>query len=153
MICFSLHCGNDHTFEGWFRDGASFDRQAEEGSVACPTCGDSTVRKAMMAPAVVRSAVRVVAAPVATPVAVDPAQMPDHAKAAVMMAMLRKMREHVEENFENVGERFPEEARRIHYGEADEREIFGQASLEEAKELVEEGIAIRPLPDLPKLDG
>ena len=153
MICFSLHCGNDHTFEGWFRDGASFDRQAEEGSVACPTCGDSTVRKAMMAPAVVRSAVRAVAAPVETPVAVAPAQMPDHAKAAVMMAMLRKMREHVEKNFENVGERFPEEARRIHYGEADEREIFGQASLEEAKELVEEGIAIRPLPDLPKLDG
>ena len=58
-----------------------------------------------------------------------------------MMAMLRKMREHVEKNFENVGERFPEEARRIHYGEAEEREIFGQASLEEAKELVEEGIA------------
>ena len=153
MICFSLHCGNDHTFEGWFRDGASFDRQAEEGSVACPTCGDSTVRKAMMAPAVVRSAVRVVAAPAEAPVAAAPAPMPDHAKAAVMMAMLRKMREHVEKNFENVGERFPEEARRIHYGEADEREIFGQASLEEAKELVEEGIAIRPLPDLPMLDG
>ena len=153
MICFSLHCRNNHTFEGWFRDGASFDRQAEEGSVACPTCGNGTVRKAMMAPAVVRSAGRVVAAPVETPVAAAPTQMPDHAKAAVMMAMLRKMREHVEKNFENVGERFPEEARRIHYGEADEREIFGRASLEEAKELVEEGIAIRPLPDLPKPDG
>ncbi len=66
VICFALHCANDHTFEGWFRDGASFDRQAEEGSIACPTCGDSTVRKAMMAPAVVRSAVRAVAAPAET---------------------------------------------------------------------------------------
>jgi hypothetical protein len=153
VICFSLHCANDHTFEGWFRDGATFDRQADEGGVACPTCGDSKVRKAMMAPAVVRSTSRTVAEPVAAPSAPMPAQLPDHAKAAVMMAMLRRMREHVERNFENVGERFPEEARKIHYGEAEEREIFGQASIEEAAELIEEGIAVRPLPDLPKLDG
>ena len=154
MICFSLHCANDHTFEGWFRDGATFDRQVGEGSVACPTCGNSSVRKAMMAPAVVRTASRAVAVREESPApAAVPPQLPDHAKAAVMMAMLRKMREHVEKNFENVGERFPEEARRIHYGETVEREIFGQASLEEAKELIEEGIAVRPLPDLPKLDG
>ena len=150
MICFSLLCANEHSFEGWFRDGDTFDRQAGEGEVSCPHCGDSTVRKAMMAPAVVRSGARseVMVKPVAAPEAV-----PDEAKAAMMIAMLRKMREHVEKSFENVGERFPEEARRIHYGEADEREIFGQASLEEAKELVEEGISIRLLPDLPKLDG
>lgn len=153
MICFSLHCANDHTFEGWFRDGATFDRQADEGGVACPTCGDSKVRKAMMAPAVVRSTSRTVTEPVVAPPPSTPARLPDHAKAAVMMAMLRRMREHVEKNFENVGERFPEEARKIHYGEAEEREIFGQASIDEAAELIEEGIAVRPLPDLPKLDG
>jgi hypothetical protein len=153
VICFSLHCTNGHTFEGWFRDGATFDRQTEEGSVICPTCGDSSVRKAMMAPAVVRSSSRAVAVQTEAPAAVVPAQAPDHAKAAVMMAMLRRMREHVEKNFENVGERFPDEARRIHHGEAEEREIYGQASLEEAKELLDEGITVRPLPDLPKLDG
>jgi hypothetical protein len=150
MICFSLLCGNDHSFEGWFRDGATFDQQCREGGVSCPHCGDSSVRKAMMAPAVVRSAQRLPTAPEPPPV---PAALPDQAKAATMVAMLRKMREHVEQNFENVGERFPDEARRIHYGEAEEREIYGQASLEEAKELVDEGIGVRLLPDLPKLDG
>jgi hypothetical protein len=153
VICFSLHCANDHTFEGWFRDGATFDRQAGEGGITCPTCGDSEVRKAMMAPAVVRSVSRAVAVQHETPATIAPPSAPDHSKAAVMMAMLRKMREHVEKNFDNVGDRFPEEARRIHYGEAEEREIFGQASLEEAKDLIEEGISVRPLPDLPKLDG
>ncbi len=150
MICFSLLCGNDHSFEGWFRDGATFDLQAEAGGISCPECGDSVVRKAMMAPAVVRSAVR---SPAAAPPQPPSAPSPDHAKAAVMAAMLRKMREHVERNFENVGERFPEEVRRIHYGEAEEREIFGKASVAEAQELVEEGIGVRLLPDLPKLDG
>jgi hypothetical protein len=143
-------CGNDHNFEGWFRDGATFERQAGEGEVACPQCGDSSVRKAMMAPAVVRSGTLLSVAPEGP---ATPAPLPDQAKAAVMIAMLRKMRAHVEQNFENVGERFPDEARRIHYGEAEEREIYGQASLEEAKELVEEGVSIRLLPDVPKLDG
>jgi hypothetical protein len=150
MICFSLLCANDHGFEGWFRDGATFERQAGEGSIACPSCGDTAVRKAMMAPAVVRSSSR--ARPSPEPPAA-PAEPTDEAKAAMMMFMLRKLREHVETNFENVGERFPEEARRIHYGETEEREIYGRANLEEAKELLEEGIGVRLLPDLPKLDG
>jgi hypothetical protein len=153
MIRFSLQCANNHTFEGWFRDGAAFERQADEGSISCPTCGGNSVRKAMMAPAVVRSGARSVAVQPEAPPATAAPGMPDRAKVAVVTAMLRKMREHVERNFENVGERFPEEARRIHYGEAEEREIFGQASLAEAKELLEEGIPVRPLPDLPKLDG
>lgn len=150
MICFSLLCANEHGFEGWFRDGATFERQAADGSIACPSCGDTAVRKALMAPAVVRSSSRAVTAPES---AKPPADMPDHVKAAMMVAMLRKLREHVEKNFENVGERFPEEARRIHYGDAEEREIYGQASPDEAKELVEEGIAVRLLPDVPELDG
>lgn len=151
MICFSLHCGNDHTFEGWFRDGAAYERQALDGDVSCPICGDRSVRKAMMAPAVVRSGSRG-PAPVTEPSA-PAAAVPDEVKAAFAVAMLRRLRAHVVENFENVGERFPEEARRIHHGDAEEREIYGRATLEEAQELVDEGISVRPLPDLPELDG
>ena len=156
MIRFALLCGNDHGFEGWFRDGATFEQQAAALSITCPVCGNEKVRKSMMAPAIRRSSRRRTEPnlPVPRP---EPApradELPDHAKAAIALAVLRRVREHVERNFENVGERFPEEARRIHYGEADEREIYGQASLEEAEELVEEGIPVRPLPDLPKLDG
>jgi hypothetical protein len=156
MIRFSLHCANDHAFEGWFRDGASFERQSAEMSISCPDCGNSDVRKAMMAPAIVRSASRAVALPpVPTPATAAPtsADLPAHGKAAMMVAVLRKVREHVEAHFENVGDRFPEEARRIHYGDAAEREIFGQATMQEAKELHDEGIAVRPLPELPKLDS
>jgi hypothetical protein len=151
MICFSLHCGNDHTFEGWFRDGAAYEQQARGGDIACPTCGDRSVRKAMMAPAVVRSGARG-SAPVQEQSA-PPAPAPDEVKAAFAVAMLRQLRAHVVENFENVGARFPEEARRIHYGDSEEREIYGRATLEEARELVEEGISVRPLPDVPELDG
>ena len=152
MICFSLHCANDHTFEGWFRDGASYDRQAQAGDIACPTCGDRSVRKAMMAPAVVRSGSRAPATAQEQPAPAAP-PVPDPAKAAIAMAMLRQLRAHVVANFEDVGARFPDEARRIHYGESEEREIYGRATLEEAKELLEEGISVRPLPDVPELDG
>jgi hypothetical protein len=157
MIRFALNCTNDHAFEGWFRDGAAFDRQAGEGAIVCPTCGDNSVRKAMMAPAVVRSSSRAVAAPAAVaaapPAPAPPVGLTDHAKAAAVVAMLRTMRAHVEKNFDNVGERFPEEARRIHYGEAEERQIYGQATIAEARDLVDEGIQVRPLPDVPELDG
>ena len=146
MIRFALLCANDHAFEGWFRDGATFERQAVEAVISCPECGDTHVRKALMAPAVRRSGAREPSLPA-------PAATPPHVRAATMLALLRKVRAHVEANFENVGERFPEEARRIHYGEAEEREIFGRATPEEAKALHEEGIAVRPLPELPKLDS
>jgi hypothetical protein len=163
MIRFALHCGQDHSFEGWFRDGRSFERQAGEGDIACPVCGDRSVRKAMMAPAVVRSSgSRAAAAETAAPrpapeqiptPAPMPREAPDHVKAAMAVAMLRQVRAHVEKNFENVGDRFPDEARRIHHGEAEARDIFGQATLEEARELHDEGIPVRPLPEVPELDG
>ena len=148
MIGFALNCARDHAFEGWFKDGGTFERQAAEGDITCPICGDTAIRKAMMAPAIVRSTARSGPAPVAAPV---PA--PDQVKAAMFMAMLRKVREHVEKNFDNVGEKFPEEVRRIHHGEAEARDIYGQATIEEATELLEEGVTVRPLPELPKLDG
>lgn len=149
MIRFALNCSQDHAFEGWFKSGDAFERQADEGQVACPTCGDRAIRKAMMAPAIVRSAGRRAEGPAAP---VEPAAE-QQARAAMLLAMMRKVREHVEQNFENVGDRFPEEVRRVHYGEAEARDLFGQATLDEAKELLEEGIPVRPLPELPKLDG
>ena len=136
MIRFTLSCAEDHQFEGWFKDSATFERQAREHAIACPVCGGTDVRKAIMAPAVARGS-----------------EAHDQAKAAMLVQMLRQVREHVEKNFDNVGERFVEEARRIHYGETEPRDIFGQATLAEAKELHEEGINVRPLPELPKLDG
>lgn len=149
MIRYALTCSSEHAFEAWFRSGAAFDQQAADGQIACPICGDRAVRKAMMAPAVMRSTERAPAA--APPEARPPVPTPE--QAATMLALLRKVRDHVEKNFDNVGERFPEEVRRMHHGEAEERNVFGQASLEEAKQLIEEGIQVQPLPDLPKLDG
>ncbi|MGE3293258.1 MAG: DUF1178 family protein, partial [Geminicoccaceae bacterium] len=100
MICFTLHCGNEHTFEGWFRDGAAYERQVLEGDVSCPTCGDRSVRKAMMAPAVVRSGSRDPVPAPAPETSTPVAPMPDEVKAAFAMALMRRLRAHVVENFE-----------------------------------------------------
>ncbi|HMR31777.1 MAG TPA: DUF1178 family protein [Geminicoccaceae bacterium] len=142
MIRFGLVCGQGHEFEGWFRNGESFESQAASGDLSCPTCGDSSVQKAVMAPAVARSSRAEVLPP-------DPRRL----ALAQMMQMARKVQEHVEKNFDNVGERFPEEARRIHYGDAEHRDIYGKATGEEAQALRDEGIGISQLPMLPKLDG
>ena len=137
MIVFDLSCRNGHVFEAWFRDGAAFEAQRKARKVACPDCGDHRVKKAPMAPRIGASA------PEATPTkAVTP---PSNAPAEMMQA-LRKLRQHVETNCDYVGPRFAEEARKIHYGETEERGIRGQASKEETQALLEEGIAVLPLP-------
>ena len=155
MIRFALACAHDHEFEGWFRSNEAFDEQTAGGTLECPVCGDRTVRKAIMAPAVARSSARDPHAggdsDAALPVAVEPD--PRRAAAARMLQLMRALQRHVQENFENVGERFPEEVRKIHYGEVDPRDIYGRATGEEVKELLEEGVPIRPLPILPELDG
>ena len=140
MIRFSLSCAQDHPFEGWFRDNAAFEQQASAGQIACPTCGDTAVRKAIMAPAVARTDTTAAAERAAK-------------RVALMMQVARQVRQHVEKNFENVGPKFAEEARRIHHGEAEQRDIWGQATPDEAKELREEGVPVAPLPEVPELDG
>lgn len=142
MIRFTLSCSRDHEFEGWFRDNATFEAQAAAGQVACPVCGDAAVRKAIMAPAVSRRGE-------------TPSLTPEQAKARylAMRQMLTKVREHVVENFEHVGDRFADEARRIHRGEAEKRDIWGQATPTEAKELEREGVPVASLPEPPELDG
>ncbi|MDX6750810.1 DUF1178 family protein [Geminicoccaceae bacterium 1502E] len=155
MIRFTLACGNEHEFEGWFRDNAGYDEQVAKGVLSCPVCGDSSVRKAMMAPAISRGRREPApagSAPAAAPAAPATAD-PRRQVAEQMLRALRQLRTHVEQNFEHVGERFPEEARKIHHGEAEKREIYGEASREEVEELIDEGVQVRPLPWIPKLDG
>ncbi|MGN6549073.1 MAG: DUF1178 family protein [Pararhizobium sp.] len=136
MIRFSLACAKGHAFEGWFSSNADFDRQSEACLVTCPACGTAHVAKSLMAPAV--ASARREEKPVRL-------AMSDEQRAA--MAKLKEMVTTIKANADDVGERFPEEARKIHYGEADPCGIFGRASQDEARALLDEGIAVAPLPD------
>jgi hypothetical protein len=137
MIRYQLVCKKDHAFEGWFRDSAAYDTQAKKGLLACPTCNSKQVKKAPMAPAVSKKNELAEAA----------------VKAKAMREWVSNIRKHVEKNAEYVGEKFPDEARAIHYGDAEERQIYGEATVEDAKELIEEGIPVAPLPSLPRADS
>ncbi len=143
MIRYDLECAQGHEFDGWFSDSASFDKQADAGIVECPVCGSSDVQKALMAPGIPAKSNR---KSEAQPVMQNAAGTP----AAELTQMIRKLRTHVEENSEYVGPRFAEEARKIHYEESEARGIYGEASLEDARELTEEGIDVQPLPLLPE---
>ena len=138
MIKFALRCDEDHRFEGWFSGNADYNAQAEDGLLACPVCGSGSVEKAPMAPAI-RTGRKADAA--------AEAKLAEVKRAVTEGA--RKARDYVHENFEGVGERFPEEARKIHYGEAEDRPIYGQATRDEAAALTEEGIGIAPVPQVP----
>lgn len=135
MIKYSVKCKNDHQFDGWFKDSATFDKQAKAKQIECPSCGDTKVSKAPMAPRISKSSGT---QEKLTSRADEVAQ--ELAEAA------SKIREHVEENCDYVGTEFAEEARKIHYGEADERGIYGEATINEAKELDDEGIEVLPIP-------
>ena len=136
MIVYSLRCKNGHEFEGWFRDSNAYETQAEEGKLSCPTCNSRRVEKAIMAPAVAVSDRK--------PVLNDP-------EARKMRQFMTGLRKYVQENAEYVGPKFAEEARKIHYGESVDRHIYGETTLEEARELADEGVDVAPLP--PDLDS
>lgn len=144
MIKYRLQCKKGHEFEGWFSDSATYDKQAKRGLVACPDCGSTKVSKAMMSPSVATRGRE------SEPAQVSEADGKRQAVQREMLEMMRKVRKHVEENAEYVGPRFAEEARKIHYEEGEARGIYGEASLAEAKELVDEGIGVLPLPRLPE---
>lgn len=135
MILFDLRCANGHAFEAWFRDSATYDQQAEAGAISCAICGDGQVSKALMAPAVA-SGPRI-----------------DEERAAKVVKKWREVQRHIEKNFDHVGSQFPEEARKMHYGEAEKRSIYGEATRAEAKELSDEGIKVSQVPWLPPHDG
>ncbi len=171
MILFELRCSQGHAFEAWFRDNATYDEQAEAGAITCAVCGDGKVGKALMAPALGRRSPLRAARPdpqrsdgdpgtpapergeaAALPEAADRSKL-DPERAAAAMRALRQVQEHIEKTFDHVGSRFAEEARKMHYGEADKRSIYGEATSTEAKELRDEGIEVGQIPWLPRHDG
>ncbi|HEY1632364.1 MAG TPA: DUF1178 family protein [Rhizomicrobium sp.] len=133
MIVYNLRCKNTHEFEGWFRDSAAFEDQAASRKLVCPVCETRKVEKAIMAPALSAAVGKEKSAPA-------PEEM---RKLRQFMTGLRK---HITENADYVGKEFPEEARKIHYGEIEERPIYGEATIEEARDLAEEGVDVAPLP-------
>ena len=146
MIRYDLICEKGHDFDGWFRDSAAYDQQAERGLVSCALCGSAKVQKALMAPGIPAKANSKDQAPQKMASgSVDP-------RLRMMMDMMRNMRKQVEANAENVGNKFAEEARKIHYAEAEKRGIYGEATAEDARSLIEEGIDVHPMPVLPE-DG
>ncbi|CAN7432050.1 MULTISPECIES: DUF1178 family protein [unclassified Ensifer] len=138
MIRYTLSCDQGHAFEGWFSSSDDFDRQMERKLVSCPTCNSTSVAKQLMAPSVATARKK----EATRALVMDQAQKETVAK-------IRELVKAVRDNAEDVGDRFPEEARKIHYGETDERGLIGKATVEEAVALLEEGIAIAPLPVLP----
>ena len=158
MIRYALVCDKGHAFESWFADSAAYDKQAKRGLVTCPQCGSAKVEKAIMAPRLASSKKR--KAPIeAAAVLETPAATPAASPAPVAMvspqerefrAKLKELRDHLVKNADHVGPKFPEEARKMHYGEIEHRSIYGEASPDEAKALAEEGIEAYPLPVLPE---
>jgi len=156
MIRYTLNCDNGHSFESWFANSSAYDKQAKRSLIACPVCNSSMVEKAIMAPRLGRAKEDSTAPP---PVQQAPATAPPAAPAGQVAMVspverelrkkLKELREHIVRNADYVGPRFPEQARKIHYGEVEHRSIYGEATPEEAKELHDEGIAFHPLPVLP----
>lgn len=162
MIRYTLVCNKRHEFESWFANSSAYDKQAKRGLVTCPRCGSAKVEKALMAPRLARADTTPArkAAPTQPPPTPPTEVVPAAAQTQTPVAMispqeqqfrqkLRELRDHLVKNAENVGPRFPEEARKMHYGEAEHRSIYGIASPKDAKELHEEGIEFSPLPVLP----
>ncbi len=150
MIRYSLRCERNHTFESWFQSSSAFDSQVKRKLVSCPICGSAKVDRAIMAPQIVSRKDRKSTAPTPTPEATPAAQTPlMMAQERELRIKLKELRDHIIKNADNVGERFPNEARKMHYGEIEHRPIYGEASPEEARALVEEGVEVSPLPVLP----
>jgi hypothetical protein len=134
MILFELKCASQHHFESWFKDGAAYDALAQAGEIGCPVCGDTRVEKAPMAPRLAKG---------------RGSELDAQALAGEMRKALIDLKRQVQDKCDYVGERFPEEARKIHYGDAEARPIYGEATPSEARELEEEGVAVSRIPWVP----
>ncbi|MGZ3324672.1 MAG: DUF1178 family protein [Xanthobacteraceae bacterium] len=157
MIHYNLRCEKGHAFESWFQSSSAYEAQEKRKLVNCPVCGSAKVERGIMAPQIVskrgRESAETVPAPVTTtgtevaaPAASPPLRM---AQERELRAKLKELREHIVKNADNVGERFPNEARKMHYGDIEHRPIYGEASPEEARALIDEGVEVTPLPVLP----
>jgi hypothetical protein len=155
MIRYSLRCERGHAFESWFQSSSAYESQEKRKLVNCPVCGSAKVERAIMAPQIVSTRVRDSAeapAPAATPapeVAAPTSTPLLMAQERELRAKLKELRDHIVKNADNVGERFPNEARKMHYGDIEHRPIYGEASPDEARALIEEGVEVSPLPVLP----
>lgn len=159
MILYRLRCRKGHEFESWFKDSKAYERQEKRSLIGCPTCGDSKVERAIMAPRIGKAGKKADIELPAAPAEAQPAPpTPEHQQMAALARKmpkelreaLLKVRAEVEKNCEHVGDKFAEEARKIHYGESDKRGIYGQTSEEEAEALADEGIEFGRLPWIPR---
>jgi len=148
VIRFSLACEAAQSFESWFRDGAAYDEQQERGLLTCPVCGSSKVEKAIMAPQIARKD-REAAPPPNDASSPAPVALltPEQTQ---LRAKLRELRELMTQNSDNVGDKFAQEARRMHFGEIEHRQIHGEANREEVSALLDDGVEVMPLPGLPE---
>ena len=157
MIRYALRCVHGHEFESWFQSSSAYDSQRKRGLVACPSCDSTKVDKAIMAPRITgkRKSKAVEVSNEATTeahttaVEATPNQLVMSPQERELVTKLRELRDHVVKNADNVGTKFPEEARKMHYGEAKPRAIYGEATSEEAQSLADEGVEVAPLPILP----
>ena len=153
MIRYTLRCDRGHAFESWFQSSSAYEQQEKRKLVNCPVCGSAKIERAIMAPQIVSKKSREAAVPapaapteVTTPPTSTPLMM---AQERELRAKLKELRDHIVKNADNVGERFPNEARKMHYGDIEHRPIYGEASPDEARSLIEEGVEVSPLPVLP----
>jgi hypothetical protein len=152
MIRYHLRCERGHAFESWFQSSSVYEAQEKRRLVNCPVCGSAKVERAIMAPQIVskRGREAAAAAPAASTEVTAPASTPlMMAQERELRAKLKELRDHIVKNADNVGERFPNEARKMHYGDIEHRPIYGEASPDEARSLIEEGVEVSPLPVLP----
>ena len=153
MIRYTLRCERGHQFESWFQSSAAYETQERRHLIDCPTCGSDKVERAIMAPQVIGKKGR---EPVQQPTPAAPVEPTASESTSLMMAQerelrskLKELRDHIVKNADNVGERFPNEARKMHYGDIEHRPIYGEASPDEARALIDEGVEVSPLPVLP----
>jgi hypothetical protein len=157
MIRYTLACEKGHEFESWFADSAAYDKQAKRKQIACPHCGSAKVEKAIMAPrlATSKKGSSPIEAPPETSAPAPATNAPATPVAMIspqereLRTKLKELRDHLTKDADNVGSKFPEQARKMHYGEIEHRSIYGEASPKDAKALAEEGIEFHPLPILP----
>jgi hypothetical protein len=158
MIHYNLRCKKGHAFESWFQSSSAYEAQEKRKLVSCPVCGSTKVERAIMAPQIVSKKGRDNAAsePLPAPAPAVEGISPSSttpllmAQEAELRAKLRELRDHIVKNADNVGEKFPNEARKMHYGDIEHRPIYGDASPDEAKALIDEGVEVMPLPALPE---
>lgn len=149
MIVYDLVCEQDHEFESWFKNSAAYDSLRKSRKVSCPVCESTKIRKAPMAPRISKSGTKEIVQAEAAPVANASAEPDSEDMTSAMtkaVEAIKELQATIEKTFDNVGDKFPEEARKIHYGETEARGIYGEATAEEAQELIEEGVDIAAVP-------